>query len=444
MTDRVGLWSRARAVMPGGVSSPVRAFGAVGGEPFFAASGQGCRLTDTSGRRYIDYVLSWGPLILGHAHPEVVEAVERAARDGLSFGTPVPAEVELAETVTSWFPALESLRFVNSGTEATMAAIRLARGVTGRDLVLKFEGAYHGHADSFLVEAGSGVATFGLPDSPGVPEALSRLTITVPFNDLDAARTAFDRHRERFAAVIVEPVLGNAGLIPPEPGFLEGLRELASSGAALLVFDEVMTGFRVARGGAQERYGIEPDLTTLGKVLGGGFPVAAYGGRRMLMEHVAPTGPVYQAGTLSGHPVGMAAGLAQLRVLGREAPFARLEELTARLVGGILEAARERGVPACGGHVGSMWGVFFTEGPVRDYDEARRSDPDFFAAYFRACLERGVFFAPSAFEAGFLSTAHTAEDVDLTLAAVGDAMDEARAVAGSRSETVDGRPKQPR
>lgn len=425
MTDPRGLWARAQAVMPGGVSSPVRAFGAVDREPFFTARGEGCELVDTEGRRYIDYVLSWGPLILGHAHPEVAEAVERAARDGLGFGTPVPAEVELAEKVASWVPGIEMLRLVCSGTEATMSAIRLARSATGRDMVLKFEGCYHGHADSFLVQAGSGVATFGLPNSPGVPEALSRLTVAVPFNDLEAVETAFRRHRERIAAVIVEPVVGNAGLIEPEPGFLEGLREISSAGGALLVFDEVMTGFRVARGGAQERYGIEPDLTTLGKVLGGGFPVAAYGGPRELMEQVAPAGPVYQAGTLSGHPVGLAAGLAQFRVLERLAPFDHLEELTRRLVSGILEAARAREIPACGGHVGSMWGVFFTEGPVRDFRDARRSDMQFFASYFRACLERGIFFAPSPFEAGFLSTAHTREDVDRTLEVVEKALDEA-------------------
>ncbi len=423
VTDASDLWERARAVMPGGVSSPVRAFGAVGGSPFFTERGEGPYLIDREGRRYLDYVLSWGPLILGHAHPEVVEAVSRAARRGLSFGTPVAAEVELAERVSRWFPSIESVRFVNSGTEATMSAVRLARGVTGRDLILKFEGCYHGHGDSFLVEAGSGVATYGLPNSPGVPAALSRLTVTVPYNDLEAVRAAFDRHPDGLAAIIVEPVVGNAGLIRPEPGFLEGLRELATTGGALLIFDEVMTGFRVARGGAQERFGVLPDLTALGKVLGGGLPVAAYGGPRDLMRRVAPEGPVYQAGTLSGNPVGMAAGLAQLRVLERDAPFDRLEALTTRLVSGILDAAAARGLPASGGNVGSMWGIFFTEGPVHDYAGARKADRRAFRAYFRACLERGVFFAPSAFEAGFLSTAHTEEVVERTLEAVGDAMD---------------------
>jgi glutamate-1-semialdehyde 2,1-aminomutase len=420
-------WEAARRVMPGGVSSPVRAFRAVGGTPFFAASGRGAHLTDTEGRRYIDYVLSWGPLILGHAHPEVVQAVCEAAERGTSFGTPVPGEVALAERVVDWFPSVEMVRFVNSGTEATMSAIRLARGVTDRDLVLKFEGCYHGHGDSFLVRAGSGVATFGLPDSPGVPAALSELTLTVPFNDLDAVRTAFERYGDRIAALIVEPVVGNAGLIPPEDGFLEGLREMTTASGSLLVFDEVMTGFRVARGGAQERYGVEPDLTTLGKVLGGGLPMAAFGGRREVMEEVAPAGSVYQAGTLSGNPLAMAAGLAQLDVLEREDPFDELERSTARLVRGVVAAARERDVPATGRSVGSMFGIYFRDGSVRDYGEARETDTAFFARYFQACLRRGVYFAPSAFEAGFLSTAHGDEEIERTLAVVEEAMDEAAA-----------------
>ena len=425
-TDQEELWRRARDVMPGGVSSPVRAFNAVGGQAFFTGSGRGAHLEDVEGNRYLDYVLSWGPLILGHAHPEVVEAVRRAAGQGVSFGTSVPGEVELAETVREWFPAVEMLRFVNSGTEATMSAVRLARGVTGRDLVLKFDGCYHGHGDSFLVEAGSGVATFGLPDSPGVPSAVSELTVTAPFNDLEAVRRVFDRHGDRLAAVILEPVVGNAGLIPPVDGFLEGLREVTRAHDALLIFDEVMTGFRAARGGAQERYGVEPDLTTMGKVLGGGLPVGAFGGKREWMREVAPDGPVYQAGTLSGNPLAMAAGLAQLRVLDREDPFDELADRADRLVEGILERARERGIPATGAAVGSMWGVHFTEGPVHSYDDARDADASFFARYHRECLERGVFLAPSAFEAGFLSTAHTDEDIDRTLDVVGEAMDAAR------------------
>jgi glutamate-1-semialdehyde 2,1-aminomutase len=410
--------------MPGGVSSPVRSFGSVGGTPFFTASAEGAHLVDTEGRRYLDYVLSWGPLVLGHAHPEVVEAVRDAAERGTSYGTPVPGEVELAERILDRVPSVEMVRFVNSGTEATMSAIRLARGVTGRDLILKFRGCYHGHADSFLVQAGSGVATLGLPDSPGVPASLSELTVTVPFNDVEAVEQAFRRHGERMAAVILEPVVGNAGVLVPEDGFLERLRELCTGAGALLVFDEVMTGFRAAPGGAQERYGVQPDLTTLGKVIGGGLPVGAFGGTRELMEEVAPTGAVYQAGTLSGNPLAMAAGSAQLRVLEREDPYAGLEERTRRLVEGIVSAARERGLPATGTAVGSMFGVHFREEPVRTYEDVRATDRDLFARYHRACLRRGVFFAPSRFEAGFLSTAHGEAEIDRTLEIVGDALDD--------------------
>jgi glutamate-1-semialdehyde 2,1-aminomutase len=420
------LWRRARAALPGGVDSPVRAFEAVGGRPFFAESASGAVLRDTEGREYIDYVLSWGPLILGHAHPEVVEAVSGAAARGTSFGTPVRGEVELAEKVKAFFPSLDLVRFVNSGTEATMSAVRLARGHTGRDLVLKFEGCYHGHGDSFLVQAGSGVATLGLPDSPGVPAALSELTVTVPFNDLEAVREVFRRFGGRIACVVLEPVMGNAGVVPPEEGFLAGLRELTRDDGSLLVFDEVMTGFRAAPGGAQERYGVEPDLTTLGKVVGGGLPVGAFGGRREVMEDLAPLGPVYQAGTLSGNPLAMAAGLATLSVLERDDPFADLEARAERLADGVVRAVRERGIPATGSSVGSMWGVHFTEGPVRGYRDARRSDAAFFARYHRACRERGVFFAPSPYEAGFVSTAHGEEEIDRTLEVVGEAVDAAR------------------
>ncbi|WP_420440295.1 glutamate-1-semialdehyde 2,1-aminomutase [Candidatus Palauibacter sp.] len=416
---------RARDVMPGGVSSPVRAFGAVGMEPLFAARGEGARIFDEAGRGYLDYVLSWGPLILGHAAPPVVEAVARAARDGMSFGACQTREVELAERVAARVPGVEMVRFVNSGTEATMSAVRLARAATGRDLILKFEGCYHGHADAFLVVAGSGVATLSLPDSPGVPAATSGLTLTAPYNDLEAAAAVFAEHGARLAAVIVEPVAGNAGLIPPREGFLEGLRDGCDRAGSLLIFDEVMTGFRVAPGGAQERYGVAADLVTLGKVLGAGLPVAAYAGPGELMRRMAPEGDVYQAGTLSGNPLGMAAGIAQLDELERTDPFADLERRAATLVDGILTAASARGIPACGAAPGSMWGVFFTEGPVVDFDGARRADPDFFARYYRACFERGVFFAPSAFEAGFISTAHTDADVAETVRVAGEALDAA-------------------
>jgi len=416
---------RARDVMPGGVSSPVRAFGAVGMEPLFAARGEGARIFDEAGCGYLDYVLSWGPLILGHAAPPVVEAVERAARDGMSFGACQAREVELAERVAAWVPGVEMVRFVNSGTEATMSAVRLARAATGRDLILKFGGCYHGHADAFPVVAGSGVATLSLPDSPGVPAATSGPTLTAPYNDLEAVAAVFAERGPRLAAVIVEPVAGNAGLIPPREGFLEGLRDACDRAGALLIFDEVMTGFRVARGGAQERYGVAADLVALGKVLGAGMPVAAYAGPRGLMRRMAPEGDVYQAGTLSGNPLGMAAGIAQLDELERTDPFDDLERRAATLVDGIVAAASARGIPVCGTALGSMWGVFLSDGPVFDFDDARRADTDLFARYYRACFERGVFFAPSAFEAGFLSTAHTDADVAATLGVVGEALDAA-------------------
>ncbi len=400
----------------------MRAFRAVGGEPFFVSRAEGSRLWDVDGNEYIDYVLSWGPLILGHAHPAVVSAVTAAARSGTSYGAPTPSEIELAEAVRSFFPSMEMLRFVNSGTEATMTAVRIARGHTGRDLLLKFEGCYHGHGDSFLVKAGSGVATLGLPNSPGVPADLSRLTLTAPFNDLEAVEAIFREYPGRIAAVILEPVIGNAGFIPPEPQFLPELRRITQEDGALLIFDEVMTGFRVAAGGAQERFRVEPDLTTLGKVIGGGLPVGAYGGRREIMEQVAPIGPIYQAGTLSGNPLAMAAGLAQLRVLRETSPFELLEARTQRLVQGIVAAIHDRGYPAVGGSMGSMWGIFFAESPVRDFAEAQRSDVVRFRAFFHECLARGVFLAPSAFEAGFTSTAHEETDIDETLDRVAEAI----------------------
>ena len=416
------LYQRAKASLPGGVNSPVRAFGAVCGEPFFTARGEGSRIWDVDGNEYIDYVLSFGPLILGHAHPQVTEAAQRALRDGTNFGTSTPVEVELAEKVIALVPAVEMLRCVNSGTEATMSAIRLARAVTGRDLILKFEGCYHGHSDAFLAKAGSGLATFGLPASPGVPEEITRQTLTVTFNDGGAVDQAFAEHGERIAAVIVEPVVGNSGLILPLPGFLERLRAVTNKNGALLVFDEVMTGFRVALGGAQERFDIKPDITTLGKVIGGGLPVGAYGAAAHIMTRVAPEGDVYQAGTLSGNPVAMAAGLAQLEVLEREVPFAALEKRGTRLVEGIIAAAQRCGVPATGAAVGSMWGVFFCEGPVTNFQEAEGVDRELFAEFHRGCLAGGVFLAPSPFEAGFLSTAHTDGDIDRTLEVVEGAL----------------------
>jgi glutamate-1-semialdehyde 2,1-aminomutase len=404
------------------VHSPVRAFGAVGAEPFFTASGAGSRLRDVDGNEYIDYVLSWGPLVLGHAHPHVTEAVERAVRKGTHFGTPTPEEVELAEKVIALVPSVEVVRFVNSGTEATMSAVRLARAFTGRDLILKFEGCYHGHGDSFLSKAGSGLATLGLPSTPGVPQAVGQLAITLPFNDLGAFLDTWRKHGAKIAAVIVEPVVGNAGLILPETGFLELLREETQRAGALLIFDEVMTGFRVALGGAQERFAIEPDLTTLGKVIGGGFPVGAYGGRREIMSRVAPEGDVYQAGTLSGNPVAMAAGLAQLEILEREDPYEALEERAAKLVEGVVAAAERFDVPASGATAGSMWGVYFCEGPVRNFEDALKVNREFFNAYYRECLAGGVFFAPSPFEAGFISIAHSEADIDETLSVVGRAL----------------------
>ena len=404
--------------MPGGVNSPVRSFRSVGGEPFFVDRGEGAYLYDTEGRRYADYVLSWGPLILGHAHPVVTEALERQLGRGTSYGAPTEAEVELAERIVRLVPTVEMVRLVNSGTEATMTALRLARAVTGRPLVLKFTGCYHGHADAFLVAAGSGVATLGLPDSPGVSESVAAETLVLPFNDLAAVETLFSARGDDISSVFVEPVVGNSGLIPPVDGFLEGLRTITERHGTLLVFDEVMTGFRVALGGAQERYGIEPDLTTLGKVIGGGLPVGAFGGRRDLMEEIAPAGPVYQAGTLSGNPLATAAGNAQLCYLEEEDPFSDLAHTAERLWRGVVSALTEAGIPATGCSVGSMWGVFFSQEPVHSFEEAQRADLDTFRAFHRACLERGVFLAPSPFEAGFVSTAHTPGVIDETLEAV--------------------------
>jgi glutamate-1-semialdehyde 2,1-aminomutase len=409
------LFRRAQAILPGGVNSPVRAFKSVGGNPFFVASASGPRLTDVDGRSYLDYVCSWGPLILGHAHPTVLAAIRDALERGWTYGAPCEAEVELGELIRARMPNVEMVRCVNSGTEATMAALRLARAATGRDLVLKFDGCYHGHADAFLVKAGSGVATLGLPDSPGVPVGLAQLTLTAAFNDAKGVEQIFARHGKDIAAVIVEPFVGNAGFIPPVKGFHETLRAQCDKHGALLIFDEVMTGFRVAAGGAQERLGIRPDLTTLGKIIGGGMPVGAYGGRADLMRRIAPAGPVYQAGTLSGNPVAMAAGLATLKGTAAPGFYETLERRTARLVSGIESAAQRRGVPMTAGHAGSMWGVYLTAGPVRNFDDAKRADTALFARWHRAALAAGIFLAPSAFEAGFVSSAHTEEDIDVTV-----------------------------
>jgi glutamate-1-semialdehyde 2,1-aminomutase len=420
------LQDRAERVIPGGVNSPVRAFKAVGGDPVFVREAHGAVLETTEGERLIDYVLSWGPLLLGHDHPAVRAAVQEALARGTSYGFSHPAEAELAELVVDMVPSVEMVRFVNSGTEATMAAVRLARAATGRDHILKFEGCYHGHADSFLVAAGSGVATLGLPDSPGVPADLARLTLVCPFNDSTAVEAMFQRHPGRVAAVIVEPFIGNAGFIPPLPDFLPALRRLTSAHGALLIFDEVMTGFRVHPGGAQALLGIRPDLTTLGKVIGGGLPVGAYGGRRDLMEMIAPAGRVYQAGTLSGNPLAVAAGLATLRTARAERVFDSLERRTRRLVAGLAAAARALEVPLCAGSAGSLWGFFFHPGPVTNFTDARRSDTDLFRRFHRAARERGVLLAPSPFEAAFLSAAHDDAIIDQTIERLADALAAAR------------------
>ena len=417
--------ARARDVFPGGVNSPVRAFGGVGGEPFVVARGNGARIWDADGNEYIDYVLSWGPLVLGHAPPAVLAALRETMERGTSFGIPTALEVTLAELVQQRMPHVEMMRFVSSGTEATMSALRLARAATGRDMLLKFDGCYHGHGDSFLVRAGSGVATLGLPNSPGVPDALAALTLTAPFNDVAAVEALLRAHGDRVAAIFVEPIVGNAGFIAPDAVFLPALRRLASEYGALLVFDEVMTGFRVAPGGAAQYFGITPDLTTLGKVIGGGLPVAAYGGRRDLMALVAPSGPMYQAGTLSGNPLAMAAGIATLTALTPELQ-ASIAQRTRALIEGLRHIAARRGVPFTADSAGSMFGFFFRAEPVRSYADARTADIERFRRFFHAALERGVYLAPSAFEAGFLSSAHGDAEIALTLERLDDALRVAR------------------
>jgi len=406
------LFARAQRVIPGGVNSPVRAFRGVGGRPFFVARAEGCRITDVDGRTYIDFLGSWGPLILGHAAPMLVEAVGEALARGTSYGAPTAAEVDMAELISRAVPSMEMVRLVSSGTEAAMSAIRLARGATGRDVILKFEGCYHGHADSLLVKAGSGGATFGVPDSLGVPAALAALTVTVPFNDLSAIERVMAARGREVAAIIVEPVAGNMGVVPPGPGFLPGLRALCDTHGALLIFDEVITGFRLAYGGAQALYGVRPDLTCLGKIIGGGLPVGAYGGARAIMERVAPLGGVYQAGTLSGNPLAVAAGLATLRALASPGVYARLEESGARLEAGLVAGARAAGVPLTVNRVGSMLTAFFTREPVTDYASAKRSDTSRYGLFFHAMLDGGVFLAASQFEAAFVSLAHGGSDLD--------------------------------
>ncbi|MBL7224332.1 MAG: glutamate-1-semialdehyde 2,1-aminomutase [Candidatus Brocadiae bacterium] len=413
----VAAFAAASQVIPGGVNSPVRAFGGVGGTPVFMASGEGCRVTDIDGNTYIDYLASWGPLILGHAAPAVVAAVKQAADEGSSFGTPTLRETRLAEMVVEAVPSVEKVRMVNSGTEATMSAIRLARGFTGRDAIVKFEGCYHGHADGLLVAAGSGLMTFGTPSSPGVPADYARQTLVLPYNNFDAVRALCDARGSEIAAIILEPIAGNMGTVLPVPGFLEGLREITRQHGIVLIFDEVISGFRVAYGGAQQLYGVTPDLTTLGKIIGGGLPVGAYGGRADIMDAISPIGGTYQAGTLSGNPLAMAAGIAVLDALRDGTVYARIDALCERLCQGMAEAAAEAGVARHGVGVQSMFCGFFTDRPVRNYTDAKTCDTERYAAFFHAMLDRGFTFAPSQFETGFVSAAHAEADIDATIAA---------------------------
>jgi glutamate-1-semialdehyde 2,1-aminomutase len=421
-TRSLELFAEALRYIPGGVNSPVRAFRTVGGTPFFAQKASGARVEDVDGNSYIDYVCTWGPSILGHAHPEVIAAVKATADRGTSFGIPNPLEVELARKICAWVPTVQKVRMTNSGTEATMSAIRLARGFTQRDKIIKFEGCYHGHVDSLLVKAGSGALTMGQPDSAGIPAALAALTLALPFNDVDALRQAFERNQGEIAAVIVEPIPANAGLILPAPGYLETMRELCTAHGALLIFDEVMTGFRVARGGAQELLGVRPDLSCFGKVIGGGLPVGALGGRADIMDFLAPLGPVYQAGTLSGNPLAMAAGLAQLKILEEQDVFAKLEKLGALLEAETRAALKSAGLDYVFHRISSMFCLFFTARPVRNMDDARTVDLEHFKRFFHSLLKSGIYIAPSQFETGFLSAAHTEDDIAQTARAIRDAL----------------------
>ncbi len=416
------FFAEALQCIPGGVNSPVRAFRAVGGQPFFVERARGARVWDVDGKEYVDYVGSWGPAILGHAHPKIIKAVQAAAENGTSFGIPNPFEVKLARLICKFVPSVQKVRMCNSGTEATMSAIRLARGFTGRDKIIKFEGCYHGHSDSLLVKAGSGALTFGNPDSAGVPASFTQHTIVLPFNEPGDVEAAFAANKGQIAGIILEPVPGNAGLYLPEPGYLEFLRGITKAHEALLIFDEVMTGFRLAKGGAQERFGITPDLTCFGKVIGGGLPVGAFGGRAEIMDLLAPTGPVYQAGTLSGNPIAMAAGIAALEELAATDAYTRLEELGAALQAGLTEAARSAGVPVSFNRCGSMFCAYFTDQPVHNLEGALKAAKAQFAHYFHGMLSQGFYFAPSQFEAGFLSTAHTAADIERTASVAAEVM----------------------
>jgi len=418
------LFRKAIELMPGGVNSPVRAFRAVGGTPVFVASGRGAHVKDVDGNDYLDFVCSWGPLILGHCHPEVMKALAAVLQTGTSFGASTEGEVALAQEILKAFPSIERVRLVSSGTEAILSAVRLARAATRRDKILKFEGCYHGHSDSLLVKAGSGVATLGLPDSPGVPAVLAELTLTIPFNDIEALEQAFKMHQDQLAAALVEPVVGNMGVVPPEPGFLQRLRELTEEQGTVLIFDEVITGFRVAYGGAQELFGIRSDLTTLGKVIGGGLPVGAYGGKASLMELVAPSGPVYQAGTLSGNPLAVAAGAKTLEVLRRPGTYEKLEAMGKRLGDGLQEQAGKASIPLTVNRMGSMLTAFFNPGPVTDYPSAKASDPARFGRFFGEMLNRGVYFPPSQFESLFVSTAHSEEEIDRAVGSAGEVFQE--------------------